>query len=299
MKKKNKVREGNPAITVLLYIAAGAMAFITIYPMYYVLILSLSEPQFAATMKVYTWPKGFNLGAYETLVKDAKMWRAYANTFLYVVCNTILVVTTCTLVAYGLSYKNLIGRKFLTMFLLVPMYFSGGMIPHFLLIMKLGLYDSPLSQIIPAAFSIWDIILIRSFFRTIPDSLVDAAKIDGAGVLQVLTNVFLPLGKPIFAVIAVYTIVSTWNSWFNAMVYLPHITWQPLQLHLRRVLVSSSQTISQVMDQAAAREAAAKELSNAQLQYAMIIFTSLPVLAAYPFFQRYFVKGMVLGSLKE
>ncbi len=299
MKKKNKVREGNPAITVLLYIAAGAMAFITLYPMYYVLILSLSEPQFAATMKVYTWPKGFNLGAYEILVKDAKMWRAYANTFLYVVCNTVLVVTTCTLVAYGLSYKNLIGRKFLTMFLLVPMYFSGGMIPHFLLIMKLGLYDSPLSQIIPAAFSIWDIILIRSFFRTIPDSLVDAAKIDGAGVLQVLTNVFLPLGKPIFAVIAVYTIVSTWNSWFNAMIYLPHTTWQPLQLHLRRVLVSSSQTLSQVMDQAAAREAAAKELSNAQLQYAMIIFTSLPVLAAYPFFQRYFVKGMVLGSLKE
>ena len=299
MKKKNKVREGNPAITVLLYIAAGAMAFITLYPMYYVLILSLSEPQFAATMKVYTWPKGFNLGAYEILVKDAKMWRAYANTFLYVVCNTVLVVTTCTLGAYGLSYKNLIGRKFLTMFLLVPMYFSGGMIPHFLLIMKLGLYDSPLSQIIPAAFSIWDIILIRSFFRTIPDSLVDAAKIDGAGVLQVLTNVFLPLGKPIFAVIAVYTIVSTWNSWFNAMIYLPHTTWQPLQLHLRRVLVSSSQTLSQVMDQAAAREAAAKELSNAQLQYAMIIFTSLPVLAAYPFFQRYFVKGMVLGSLKE
>ena len=299
MKKKNKVREGNPAITVLLYIAAGAMAFITLYPMYYVLILSLSEPQFAATMKVYTWPKGFNLGAYEILVKDAKMWRAYANTFLYVVCNTVLVVTTCTLVAYGLSYKNLIGRKFLTMFLLVPMYFSGGMIPHFLLIMKLGLYDSPLSQIIPAAFSIWDIILIRSFFRTIPDSLVDAAKIDGAGVLQVLTNVFLPLGKPIFAVIAVYTIVSTWNSWFNAMIYLPHTAWQPLQLHLRRVLVSSSQTLSQVMDQAAAREAAAKELSNAQLQYAMIIFTSLPVLAAYPFFQRYFVKGMVLGSLKE
>ena len=275
MKKKNKIREGNPAITVLLYIAAGAVAFITFYPMYYVLILSLSEPQFAATMKVYTWPKGFNSVAYEILVKDAKMWRAYANTFLYVVSNTVLVVTTCTLVAYGLSYKNLIGRKFLTMFLLVPMYFSGGMIPHFLLIMKLGLYDSPLSQIIPAAFSIWDIIL------------------------QVLTNVFLPLGKPIFAVIAVYTIVGTWNSWFNAMIYLPHTDWQPLQLHLRRVLVSSSQMLSQVMDQAAAKEAAAKALSNAQLQYAMIIFTSLPVLAAYPFFQRYFVKGMVLGSLKE
>ncbi len=298
-KNKNKVREGNPAITVLLYILAGLTAFIALYPMYYVLILSLSEPQYAASMKVYVWPKGFNLAAYQLLLKDTKIWRAYANTFLYVVCNTVLVVTTCTLVAYGLSNKNLLGRKYLTMFLLIPMYFSGGMIPRFLLILKMGLYDSTLSQIIPAAFSIWDIILIRSFFRTIPDSLVDAARIDGAGVIQVLTNVFLPLGKPIFAVVAVYTIVGTWNSWFSAMIYLPHTEWQPLQLFLRRVLVTSSQTLSQVMDPEAAREAALRALSNAQLQYAMIIFTSLPVLATYPFFQRYFVKGMVLGSLKE
>ena len=169
----------------------------------------------------------------------------------------------------------------------------------FLLIVKLGLYDSPLSQIIPAAFSIWNIILVRSYFRSIPDSLSEAAKIDGAGILQILVKIFVPLGKPIFAVIAVYTIVATWNSWFKAMLYLPHTDWQPLQMHLRRILVESTRTVTQAMDPAAAKEAAARELSNAQLQYAMIIFTTLPVLFAYPFFQRYFVKGMVMGSLKE
>ncbi|MBQ8232707.1 MAG: carbohydrate ABC transporter permease [Lachnospiraceae bacterium] len=296
---KSKIKEGNRAVTAILYLLAALMAFITVYPMYYVLILSLSEPQYAATMKVYTIPKGFNLGAYEVLVTDTKMWRAYANTFLYVIANTILMVITSTTVAFGLNYKKLIGRKFLTMFLLIPMYFSGGMIPSFLLIVKLGLYDSPLSQIIPAAFSIWNIILVRSYFRSIPDSLSEAAKIDGAGILQILIKIFVPLGKPIFAVIAVYTIVATWNSWFKAMLYLPHTDWQPLQMHLRRILVETTRTVTQAMDPAAAKEAAARELSNAQLQYAMIIFTTLPVLFAYPFFQRYFVKGMVMGSLKE
>ena len=244
--------------------------------MYYVLILSLSEPAYAATMRVYLVPKGFNLSAFQVLVTDMKMWRAYANTVLYVVPTTILMIATSTVVAFGLNYKKLMGRKFLTMFLLIPMYFAGGTIPSFLLIVKLGLYDSPFSQVIPACFSIWNIIL-----------------------LQVLLKVFVPLGKPIFAVLAVYTIVGVWNSWFSAMLYLPHTEWQPLQMYLRRILVESKQTLTQVMDAATAKELAMRQLSNAQLKYAMIIFTTLPVLCTYPFFQKYFVKGMVLGSLKE
>lgn len=297
--KTNTIREGSRTATVFLYLLAGLAALATLYPMYYVLVLSLSEPEFAATMKVYLFPKGFNLGAYEVLVTDKKMWRAYANTFLYVIPTTVLMIITCTAVAYGLNYRKLIGRKYLTMFLLVPMYFSGGTIPAFLLIVRLGLYDSPLSQIIPACFSIWNIILVKAYFRSIPDSLSEAAKIDGAGVLQVLTRIFVPLGKPIFAVIAVYTIVGVWNSWFNAMLYLPHTEWQPLQMYLRRILVETSKSLTQVMDAATAQEFARKQMSNAQLKYAMIIFTSLPVLCTYPFFQKYFIKGMVMGSLKE
>jgi putative aldouronate transport system permease protein len=250
-------------------------------------------------MRVYTIPKGFDLTAYKVLFTDSNMWKAYVNTFLYVIPTTILMIITSTLVAYGLNYRNLIGRKYLTMFLLIPMYFSGGMIPTFLLVVKLGIYDNPLSQIIPVCFSIWNIILVKAYFRTIPDSLSEAAKMDGAGLLQILYNIYLPLGKPIFAVLAVYTIVGVWNSWFNAMLYLPHTDWQPLQMYLRRILIEATKTLSQNVDPAAAKLLAMKQLSNVQMKYAIIIFTSLPVLCTYPFFQKYFVKGMVLGSLKE
>ena len=201
--------------------------------------------------------------------------------------------------AYPLTYKRLMGRKFVNMFLLIPMYFGGGMIPTFLLINKLGLYDNPLSQILPVCFSIWNIILVKAFFSSIPESLREAAKIDGANVYQILIKVYLPLSKPILAVIAVYTIVGVWNSWFNAMVYLPHPQWQPLQLYLRRVLIENTKQITEVLSPSAAQELARKQMSNAQLKYAMIIFTTLPVLFTYPFFQKYFVKGVMLGSLKE
>ena len=250
-------------------------------------------------MNVYVIPKGFCVDAYKVLVQDPEMWRAYLNTIIYVIPTTILMLATCVLVAYPLTYKRLMGRKFVNMFLLIPMYFGGGMIPTFLLINKLGLYDNPLSQILPVCFSIWNIILVKAFFSSIPESLREAAKIDGANVYQILLKVYLPLSKPILAVIAVYTIVGVWNSWFNAMVYLPHTKWQPLQLYLRRVLIENTKQITEVLSPSAAQELARKQMSNAQLKYAMIIFTTLPVLFTYPFFQKYFVKGVMLGSLKE
>jgi len=297
--RANHIREGNKAVTALIYILAVLIGLVTLYPMYYVLILSLSEPTAAATMQVYTVPKGFSLDSYILLFKDSNMWRAYLNTLMYEVPTTLLMLLTCVLAAFPLTYKRLPGRKLVTMFLLVPMYFSGGMIPSFLLITKLGLYNSPWSQILPVCFSIWNIILVKSFFSSISETLREAAKIDGANVYQTLIKIYLPMAKPILAVISVYTIVGVWNSWFNALVYLPQEKWQPLQLYLRRILVESKQNITAVLDPAAAQEMVKRQLSNAQLKYAMIIFTTLPILTVYPFFQRYFVKGMMLGSLKE
>lgn len=297
--RRRKIRDGNPIVTAILYILAALVGFVTLYPLYYVLILSLSEPSAAASMRVYTIPKGFYLDSYRVLVQDTEMWRAYLNTIIYVVPTTLLMLLTCVLVAYPLTSKKLVGRKYINMFLLIPMYFSGGMIPSFLLITKLGLYDSPLSQIIPVCFSIWNIILVKSYFGTIPETLREAAKMDGANVYQILWHIYLPMAAPILAVISVYTIVGVWNSWFNAMVYLPHTDWQPLQLYLRRVLVENTQDLTKIMNAEEAREQALRQLSNSQLQYAMIIFTTLPMLIVYPFFQKYFVKGIMLGSLKE
>lgn len=299
MHTKNKIREGSRLGTFMIYALMVIVIFITIYPVYYVLVLSLSDPAEAITMKVYWWPKGWYFGSYTLLVQNMKMWRAYANTILYAVSNTVLMLTTCAMVAYPLSSKRLWGRKYINIFLIIPMYFSGGMIPSFLLITKLGLYSNPLSLIIPSCFSIWYIILMKSYFSSLPEALREAARIDGANNYQILLKVFLPMSKPIIAVIAVYTVVGVWNSWFSASIYLPTTDWQPLQLYLRRVLVQMTASVSNDIGQEAAEMAAKQKLSGLQLRYSMIIFSTLPVMLVYPFFQKYFVKGVMLGSLKE
>jgi len=298
VKKTNRVREGSRIATVIMYVLAGFVVLITLYPMYYVLILSLSDPRYAITMQVYAFPKGFNLGAYRVLVLDPNIWRSFANSAMYAITGTLLMLLTSVLGAFPLTYKSLIGRKYLNTFLLITMFFSGGLIPSFLLVMKLGMYNTPLALIIPGCFSVWNIILVKSYFSSVPETLREAAKIDGASVYQILLRIYLPLSTPILAVIAVYTVVGTWNSWFSALVYLPSLDWQPLQLYLRRMLVEA-QPPTGVLSPDAAKEMVQRRLAYAQLKYALIIFSSLPVIFTYPFFQKYFMRGIMLGSLKE
>jgi len=295
------IREGNRAATAVIYLIVAVLGFLCLYPMYYVLILSLSEPMAAVTMRVYWFPKGFYLGTYQMLLKDREMWGAYRNTLMYVASTTAIMLVTSVLGAFPLTYKKLIGRKYVNMFLLIPMYIGGGLIPSFILITRLGLYGSPLAIIVPSCFSIWNIILVKSYFNTIPDSLYEAACIDGANNYKILFNIYLPASVPILAVIAVYTVVGVWNSWFSALVYLPVKTWQPLQMYLRRILVmmQSMDTSAGNMGADVAAEIIKMRLSALQIRYSMIIFTTLPVIFSYPFFQKYFVKGIMLGSLKE
>lgn len=299
LRRRNKIREGSRVADFILYGIAFLLGLITVYPMYYVLILSLSEPSAAMTMRVYTIPKGFSIDSYKVLMSDSEMWRAYLNTIMYIVPTTLLMLFTCLIGAYPLTAKGLKFRKFINYYLLIPMYISGGMIPSFLQIVRLGLYGSPWSQILPSCFSIWYIILTKSYLSSIPESLREAARIDGASVYQTLWYIYVPMSKPIMAVIAVYTIVNVWNSWFSAMVYLPQVDWQPLQMYLRRVLIDNTRDLTQELTPDEALEQTLRQLSNAQLKYAMIIFTTLPILCVYPFFQRYFMKGIMLGSLKE
>ena len=299
-RSKNRIKEGSPVGTAIIYVLSALASIITLYPMYYVLILSLSAPQEAVKMEASLLPRGgVYLESYRILLGDARLWRSYLNTILYVVGNTVLMLVTSVMAAYPLTYKKLYARKFITFFLLVPMYFGGGVIPTFLLITKLGLYNNPWVMIIPTCFSIWNIILVKSYFNTIPESLREAARIDGANNYQILSRIFLPASKPILAVISVYTIVGVWNSWFNANVYLPTEEWQPLQMYLRRVLLQQNINVTTDMGPEAAAAAAMQNLSNIQMRYAMIIFTTLPVLLVYPFLQKYFVQGVMLGSLKE
>lgn len=297
---KYHIKEGNIFANILIYLFSAFIAFITLYPVYYVIILSLSEPQFAATMRVYFWPRGFYIDSYKSIVNDSRLWMTYRNTFFYALSQTIMMLITCTTAAYSLSIKGLKFRKGLIVFLLIPMYFSGGIIPLFILIINLGIYNTPLALILPGSFSIWYIILVKSYFGTIPDTLRDAARIDGANHYQTLLKIFLPTSKSILAVIALYTIISAWNSWFWAALFISDSRWQPLQLYLRRILVEQTIDLSQELF---SREQMIRDqerrLSNIQLKYTIIVISTLPMLIAYPFFQKYFVKGVMLGSLKE
>lgn len=299
--KKNRIHEGSALGDIVIYTILILLCFVALYPMYYVLVVSLSDPIYASTLNVYWWPKseqGIYFGAYERIVTDSSMWRAYGNTIIYTILPTLLMIVSCSICAYPLTSPKLIGRKYYNFFLLLPMYFSGGLIPTFLLMTKLHLYDNIWALIIPASFSIWYIILTRTYFASIPEEMREAARIDGANNYQCLLRIYMPNAKPILAVIAIYTLVARWNSWYDALIYIPNTSLQPLQLYLRRILVEESVDLAASLNSEDMAALAMKRLSNDQLKYAMIIFTTLPIIFAYPFLQRYFVKGVMVGSLK-
>ena len=286
---------------IVLILSAGA-CFITIYPMWYVIIMSISDPVVAAGSGVTFWPSGFYLDSYKIILREADFWLSARNSVLYVLVGLVLMLATTLLVAYPLTRPNLKGRRACVIFLLIPMYFSGGMIPSFILITKLGLYNTPWATILPGAYGIWNIILCKTYLQSIPHELAEAAYIDGAGNMQALTRIYLPLSKPVLAVIAIYTIVGIWNSWFGAKLYQPDPAIQPVQLYLQKVLVEQSIDLSKMMEQNMTQEMieamTAKAMSARQLKYSMIVVVTLPIIMVYPMFQKHFVKGVMLGSLK-
>ena len=286
---------------IVLILSAGA-CFITIYPMWYVIIMSISDPVVAAGSGVTFWPSGFYLGSYQIILREMDFWLSVRNSVLYVIAGLVLMLATTLLGAYPLTRPNLKGRKACVIFLLIPMYFSGGMIPSFILITKLGLYNTPWATILPGAYGIWNIILCKTYLQSIPHELAEAAYIDGAGNMQALTRIYLPLSKPVLAVISIYTIVGIWNSWFGAKLYQPNPAIQPVQLYLQKVLVEQSVDLSKMMEQNMTQEMmeamTAKAMSARQLKYSMIVVVTLPIIMVYPMFQKHFVKGVMLGSLK-
>ena len=297
---KNRIREGSRIVDVVIIVITAIICFITLYPFYYIFVQSIADPQEVIAQTAYLWPKKLYFGSYKLIMGDVKMWTAYGYTLIYVVSGTVLNLLTSVLGAYPLATKGLAFRSIVVKFVIIPMYFSGGLIPSFLLMTKLCLYNNIWAMILPGAVGIWNIILVRSYFMSIPEGLRESAYIDGAGHLRILFSIFLPLSKPILAVIAIYTIVGIWNSWFNAMIYLPDSSLHPLQFYLYRVMIQQSVNLADMQGGMAAVEDQIQRMQeNYQLKYALIIFTSLPVIFTYPFFQKYFIKGVMLGSLKE
>ena len=297
-KKGTKIHEGNPIATFLIYFFCILAAVICLYPMWYVLCMSFSEAWAVEAKKVFWRPVGFTIHAYKVIMLKGPLWRSYLNTILYVIGAVVMMLTMCLLAGYPLTVKTMIGRKPITTYFLIPMYFGAGLIPTFLTYQKYGFIDNPITMIVTHGFSIWYMILTRTYLLSIPESLRDSAKVDGASHFRTLFQIFLPLSKPIIAVIAIYTVIGVWNGWSTANIYLRDTSLQPLQLYLRRVLIKATESASTPSSPAEMKMMEEKRLANVTLQYGMIIFTTAPVLCVYPFFKKYFVKGVMVGSVK-
>lgn len=270
------------------------LAFLFLYPMWYVLVASLSSGQAIARGQVTFWPVNFNLEAYSKILANGEIWTAYLNTIFYVTVGTAINLVLTTLGAYPLSRQDLYGRGLFMGIIVFTMFFSGGLIPIYLNIRDLELYNTRWALLLPPGISAFNLIVMRTFFQTIPDSLIESAKIDGANEFKILARIVLPLSKPVIAVMILFYAVAHWNSWFNALIFLRDRTLFPLQLLLREILVQAS--AAEMATGVTTREITT--ISDA-IKYATIIVSTVPVLVIYPFLQKYFVQGVMIGAIKE
>ena len=274
------------------------ITIITLYPLIYVCSASISSPASVTSGRMWLWPTDITLEGYKRILKNTEIWTGYANTILYTVINVVISLAVTLPAAYALTVKALPGRKFLVFVFSVTMFFSGGMIPLYVVCRNLGLVNTLWAVILPSATSMWYIILTRTFFQsTIPHELEEASEIDGCSVFATFLRIVLPLSAPIIAVMALYFGVGRWNSYFGEMIFLRDRSKFPLQLFLREILIVA--TFNQENASNADAITMAEQLRIASIiKYATMIVATLPVIAAYPFIQRYFVKGVMIGSIK-
>ena len=272
---------------------------IVLYPLIYTISASFSNPDILNAGKVWLLPKGFTFDGYRRVLQDAEIWTGYGNTILYTLLGTSVNIFLTLTAAYPLSRKEFYGRNVFTALFTFTMFFSGGLIPNFILVKQLHMYNTFWALIIPAAVSMYYIIITRTFFQSsIPVGLYDAASIDGCSNVRQFFTIVLPLSAPIIAVMSLFYGVGHWNSYFSAMIYLSDRNKYPLQLVLREILVVNQMSDAMMMTGEQA-DYMAKQVKVAELvKYSVMIVSSLPLLVVYPFLQRFFVKGMLVGAIK-
>ena len=283
------------AFDILLYSLCILLLLIIIYPLWFIVIASFSDPSAVGGGHVWLWPVGFTLDGYDELLKQREMWIGYRNTIVYTVLGTMMGLAVNISAAYALSRKDLWGRRFLMGLYVFTMFFSGGMIPTFLTVQETGFYNNFWVMVIPFSVSAYNIIVARTFFEnSLPPDLWDAAQIDGCGNLRFFFTMALPLSKAVISVIALWTAVGQWNNYFNALLYLRDADLYPVQLIMRNILV-----INQTAATMGTGEAAIIAMRRANLvRYSMIIVTTVPIMCVYPFIQKYFDQGVMIGAVK-
>lgn len=267
-----------------------------LYPLIYVVSASFSDPVAVSSGQVWLWPVNFTTKAYMKIFEYSRIWTGYANSIFYATVGTLVNVTMTVLAAYPLSRKDLFGKNPLLFLFVFSMMFSGGLIPLYITVNQLGLYNTRWALIIPQALSVWNMIIAITFFRTsLPPELLEAAQLDGCSDIQYLVRIVLPLSTPIIAVMCLFYAVGHWNQYFNALIFLANKDLFPLQLILRDILVANTVDLNLLED---AKTMAAKAGMRDLLKFALIVVASGPVLMIYPFVQKYFVKGLMIGAIK-
>jgi len=271
------------------------------YPILYIISASISDPKMVASGEMWLFPKGITFKGYEIVFQNSKIWTGYRNTILYTLLGTTINLVVTMPAAYALSRKDFVGRGFFMGMFMVTMFIGGGLVPTYMLVKGLGMVNTMWALVIPGAASIWNIIVSRTFFaNSIPAELQDAAQIDGATNIRLFLRIVLPLSMPIIAVMALLYGVGHWNSYFGAMIYLNDDAKYPLQLVLRQILVlqEMQSQVGGIIDATAAAAQNNKAEIASLVKYGVIIVSTLPIIAVYPFLQRYFVQGVMIGSVK-
>jgi putative aldouronate transport system permease protein len=262
---------------------------VTLYPVLYVFSASVSNPTLVQSGMVKLLPKGWTWIAYERILSRPDLWISYWNTVRYTVVQTVLSLVATSMMAYPLARRILPGKRFLLLMIAFTMLFSGGLIPSFLVVQKLGMLNTIWALVIPGLISTWHLFIMRTFFEALPSELEDAATIDGCGPLGVLGRIVLPLSAPVMVTIGLYTVVGQWNSFFDALLYLSERNMYPLQILMRTIIIVGNTSDSYAEDDGTFVET---------VKYSLIVISTLPILCIYPFIQKYFVQGSMIGGIK-
>lgn len=298
MNKRNQLLNNSRTDRIILLankVLLSLVVIVVTVPLLYVLLGSFLQPQILATKGLSFNPDHWTIQGYVRIFQDGSIMRGFLNSVFYASGFTFVAISFTVLAGYALSVDDLVGKKFFVIFFLIAMFFNGGMIPTYLVVRSLGLINTPWAIILPGAVGVWNLILARTYFKAIPKELKEAAKIDGASDLMIFWRIVLPLAKPIIFVLALFAFIGQWNAYFQAMIYLDDRSLYPLQLILREILIQNEVQPGMIADQLARAE---MQKIAEMIKYSSIVVVSLPLLIMYPFFQKYFEKGVMVGSLK-
>ena len=296
----NKIKKSAGSITfdIFNYVFLFLLSVIMVYPLLNVVAVSFSSADAITAGKVSWLPIDFNIHGYEVMLRNSEIFVAYKNTIIYTVLGTLIALLVCSLVAYTLAVRDFVFRKLYTGMLVFTMFFNAGLIPNFLNIKNLGLLDSIWAIILPSCVSAYNVFVFRTFFSGVSNELREAAQIDGANEFLIWQKIFVPLSKAVFATIALFEAVNRWNAWFDALLYLNDTTKFPLQMILRKIVILDEVRGGSYADSEVSNMIQSYNIHSKNIQMAAIVISMVPILMVYPFIQKYFAKGVMLGSVK-